>query len=88
MELLKHLFYDFISSGDDEKLGKIPEIAIAFGKLNDWAKSLDEDGYNDFEELVSGHGTTCKLQGFIYGFRYGVQLMAECFPKNTTASDY
>ena len=53
----------------------------AFADITDWAKRLNEEDYGELEVLINSHTATVEMQGFVYGFRYGVQIMTECLLK-------
>lgn len=81
MQILKDLYYHYSDSKDCAILGEMPEIKAAFAEIQEWAKHFDKDDYLKFEELILAHGAANELQGFVYGFRYGVRLMIECLPE-------
>ena len=81
MNALKELYEHYTISEEYAALGTIPEMETAFKEIEDWAKQLSKEDCGKLEELVNTHTATVELQGFVYGFRYGVQIMSECMPK-------
>ena len=81
MSTLRELYKLYGGSEEYNEFGEVKEMKITRAKIKDWAKEMSEEDYFELERLVTAHACAGEIQGFIYGFRYGVQIMNECLPK-------
>ena len=81
MSTLRELYGIYGGSEEYAGFGEVREMRAARAKIKDWAKGMSKDDYCELEGLVTACACAGEQQGFIYGFRYGVQIMSECLPK-------
>lgn len=75
-ERLKSMYFNF---QDNAEHIDMPDTKQADNEFFELTEQLPDDTLR--EAYVYG-ATTNELQGWVYGFRYGVQLMTECLTQN------
>ena len=81
---LKKLYHNFETANPQR--ADLPEVLTATENIMDLykihileRKEFDEDkGWDKLSDLLSNLASLNELQGFIFGFRYAMRMIAEC----------
>ena len=78
MTQIKKIYNGFVQE-EINALGEIKEVNDAYEKTAGFLKQfLDDDAFMTADALLGEISSASETQGFIYGFRNAVRLMAEC----------
>lgn len=74
MEELKDLYWKYFNNRPEyAALGEMPEVQKAIAEADLFMGDSPET-----EEIILALRSTCEMQGWIYGFKYAMQLIAAC----------
>lgn len=75
---LKQLYYSVIVKNLKQS-DELTEVKESIDKINEWTKdSLTDDKCIELDELIGKVYTSYELQGFVYGAKYIMGLVASC----------